>query len=358
MEVSNINSWLTEDLLYLIFSLLPTQDLRAVVLVCTRWLEVGEAPGLWACLRLPLVTQRNMSTVPEILGFRRLQAARSLSLRRPGMVTEDLMEAVALHRGLEVLDVDMAELASLGPGLLARTLTGLQQVWLWNTDLTCQQAETILTAIQDPDSQLRVLHMGGNSELSSVDPGLLAGAARRLEDLMVWGKQLTIQQAEAILTAVCGGTKMRQLSIRYTSLSLLEPELLARSLISVISVDLRNTQLTSQQIQAILKAITSSSKLKKLNIGGNNMSGVDPWLLANAVNRLENVTLGHRRGWHFSSLTREQAEAILNQSLVKTHLKRMDVGAVTGGVDQTLVTKARQVIKHLDLEFDEIYQLD
>ena len=53
------------------------------------------------------------------------------------MVTDDLMEAVALHRGLEVLDVDMAELASLGPGLLARIVTGLQQGWLWNTESDC-----------------------------------------------------------------------------------------------------------------------------------------------------------------------------------------------------------------------------
>ena len=58
-------------------------------------------------------------------------------MRRPVVVMEDLMEAVAMHRGLEVLDVDMADLASLEPGLLARIVTGLQQFWLWNTDITC-----------------------------------------------------------------------------------------------------------------------------------------------------------------------------------------------------------------------------
>ena len=62
-----------------------------------------------------------------------------------------------------------------------------------------------------------------------------------------------------------------------------------------------------------------------------------------AVNSLEEVDIRH------TLLTREQVEAILNQSLVKTSLKRLVLGRVSGGVEQDLVGRAQQGIKELSL---------
>ena len=52
MVMANINSLLPAELLERVFGLVPPLDLRAVVLVCRRWREVGEVPGLWAWVLL------------------------------------------------------------------------------------------------------------------------------------------------------------------------------------------------------------------------------------------------------------------------------------------------------------------
>ena len=46
-------------------------------------------------------------------------------------------------------------------------------------------------------------------------------------------------------------------------------------------------------------------------------------------------------------LTKEQVEAILNQSLVQTSLKRLVLGRVSGVVEQDLVVRAQQGSKEI-----------
>ena len=356
MEEASTNLVLPPDLLYTVLRWLPPLDLRTAVLVCRRWREVGQSPGLWTWLALPQVTGDNMATVVEMLGVRRLQGARTLSVRE-AVVSEELLEAVASHQGLRLLDVDRALLSCLDPGMLARTLATLQQLWLWNSDLTCQQAEALLAAISSRSCPMTSLHMGGNIEFSGVEPLLLARTVVHLEDIMIWGKQLTLEQAEAIFVAVCEGCKVRRLSVRFTVLSLVEPALLARALTRLESVDLANTQLGSLQLETVLTAIaTENSKLRILNLGGSDLSLVSPGLLARAVVGLEEVTLGHRRSWHHSCLAKEQVEEVLVHSLVARRLRRLDLGCVRGRVGEELVTRARQAIHWVSLEWDgQIY---
>ena len=48
-----------------------------VVLVCRRWREVGEAPGLWAWVVLR-VTREKLASMPKVLDSRRLAAVRRI----------------------------------------------------------------------------------------------------------------------------------------------------------------------------------------------------------------------------------------------------------------------------------------
>ena len=58
--------------------LLPGEILNmAVVLVCHRWKDEGEDPRLWDWIDEIRVTPANLSMIPAVLGWRRLQAARS-----------------------------------------------------------------------------------------------------------------------------------------------------------------------------------------------------------------------------------------------------------------------------------------
>ena len=60
-----------------------------------------------------------------------------------------------------------------------------------------------------------------------------------------------------------------------------------------------------------------NSRLKMLEIACDDLSLVDASLLARALNRLEVVEV------RWSELTQEQGEAILTQSLVKTSLRSL-----------------------------------
>ena len=84
--------------------LLPPRDLKAVVLVCRWWMEVGEAPALWVwlCLRM---RRRTIGYMPVVLDSRRLQAVRRLELRGLNAVSEEVLQALARHPGLEEMGI-------------------------------------------------------------------------------------------------------------------------------------------------------------------------------------------------------------------------------------------------------------
>ena len=146
-----------------------------------------------------------------------------------------------------------------------------------------------------------------------------------------------------MLEAVVRHPTLRTLDLSLTDLSSVGPDLPARLAHSVEDLDMWNTELTTRQLEAVLNAATTSSTLRKLNLGNNNLSLVEPGLLARAVNRLEKVDIRH------TLLTKEQVEAILSHSLVQTSLKTLVMGRVSGTVEQDLVVRAQHVISELSL---------
>jgi hypothetical protein len=206
--------------------------------------------------------------------------------------------------------------------------------------------EAILTAIITKDSLL----LRKLSYLSQVSPDLLARAVTRLEEVNMMCTDLTGQQVEAILTAII--TKdpllLRKLNIRGANFSQVTPDLLARAVTKLKEVDMRYTHLTKQQVEAILTAVVTkdSLPLRKLDMTGADLSEVAPDLLARAVTRLEEVDM---EGYEGCYLTKEQVEAILTRSLAGTSLKvlNMDLDRVQPEPDKTLVSRARKVIKTL-----------
>merc|ERR1711971_23987 len=55
LSIRDINSTLPPELLSCIFGFLPFGDLKNALLVCRRWMEVGEQPCLWESFNLKLL---------------------------------------------------------------------------------------------------------------------------------------------------------------------------------------------------------------------------------------------------------------------------------------------------------------
>jgi hypothetical protein len=137
MEAVKTFEALPGEMLERVFRLLPPRDLMAVVLVCRRWREVGEVPGLWAWVRLT-VNKGNLGSMPRVLGCGRLQAVRRLVVMA---VSAKLLKAVARHPGLKVVSIhtNLARVApwpfewpfprgAMEPDLLARAVTRLEEL--------------------------------------------------------------------------------------------------------------------------------------------------------------------------------------------------------------------------------------
>ena len=75
----------------------------------------------------------------------------------------------------------------------------------------------------------------------------------------------------------------------------MDASILAQAVTQLEEVMLGTTCLTPQQVEAIFAALHTSSQLKILRIGGNNLSSVDPDVLARGVNKLEEMAMDDSR---------------------------------------------------------------
>ena len=255
--------------------------------------------------------------------------------------TKEILTAVCANGSLlKTLDISWNKLSSVEEGLLARAVKSLEEVKLGRANLSRQQAEAVFVATSERDSQLKNLSMQDNN-LSFVDPNILARAVTSLKEVNLPSNHLTERQLEAIFTAITAGhSQLNNLNIQNNYLSSAEPALLARAVTSLENVILFCTQLTKQQLEAIFTTICfGASRLKTLDLTSNRLYSVEKGLLARAVNSLVEVNLS------YISLSRQKAEEILTQSLVKTSLRRLKMDCQ--GLDDDLVARARLAIGSL-----------
>ena len=207
--VIDINSVLPVEVLEVVFLLLPRRALLAVLLVCRRWRAVAESPSLWAASRLKVTTE-NLDDVPEVLSSRRWRALSCLSLRE---VSDALLASVARHPALQRLEMNYLDLSPADPGLLATAVAGRQAVDMRSCRLTGDQAITIFTAISE-GVRLRSLEIGPQNDMSMVDPTTLAVAVNSLERAEMRGTNLTREQVTAILRQAATLTRLTFLDLR------------------------------------------------------------------------------------------------------------------------------------------------
>ena len=212
-----------------------------------------------------------------------------------------ILTTVSEGHKMTKLNISFNNMSGVDPELLAKTVTKTKQLNVTDTNLTQEQAEAIFTAVSE-EKIVTELHIGFN-DLSGVDTGLLAKAVKNLKILNVNRAKLTPTQIVTILTAFNKG------SILYLGgidLSRVDQGLLARAVTNLEVLELEDTELSQQQVVAIITAVTISNKITDLFIGDNDLSKVDPVLMAKAVTKLVRLDVENTK------LTQQQNEAILH----------------------------------------------
>ena len=280
-----VNSRLPAEMLEKVFRMLPPRDLKSVVQVCRRWNQVGQVPSLWSWVSLTVDTT-NLAHLPGLLRGRLL----GVKEMRARVASEELLQLITSHPALRSLDISDTPLPTIDAHLLASSITSLTKLVIWETHLTTEQAEALLTSMT-VNHQLKTLDMSYN-DLSEVDPQLLAMVVVNLEELRLCGTSLTSRQSEALISALHEkDNQLKKLHISYCNLATIEPAHLARVLTRLQDVAVMYSSLTPMQLNSLFLNVIEGSSLIKVDLSYNDLSSVDPETLAHAVNKLESATL-------------------------------------------------------------------
>ena len=180
--------------------------------------------------------------------------------------------------------------------------------------------------------------------LASLEPELLAESVTSVESVHLEQAHLTCHQSGAILAAISSGCRLKRLNLSGTNLSSIPPGLVGRAIPLLEEATLTYTSLTTLQLENILSSITMDSKLTRLNLGGCNLSAVPPELLG-ALCKLESLAAAG------TSLTKKQVESMFtiinnNPPLRNLNLADMDLSSVEPMLMAKAVAKLREADLH------------
>ena len=166
----------------------------------------------------------------------------------------------------------------------------LTHLKLNNTLLTTEQTNLLWNAI-GREGNFSTLHLAGVN-LATVNPEALAETARTALKIGFCDAGLTGEQANAVANALAENSKIEEVDLSDNSLTNINPELLARAVARTKILNLANAELSSDQLKEILEALLSDDCVMKIiNLSANEMSLIDPDLMAQSLNKITSVTL-------------------------------------------------------------------
>ena len=305
------------ELLEKVFDFLPYQDRKTVVLVNSHWRKAGEAAHLWDWVGLPRVEdQRSCKRVIEMLNTRRLAKAKEIAIQT-GAMTNDLLQAVVLHKGLKEMEIGGLRLVPAGVDrqLLVEALTGVESLDLQTCALPSQVLIALLTKVasgcslnelylhaKNKEQTLRMEawrmdRMVVSAALMVVPAALMASAFTRMTKVHVTHTILSSSQVGALMDRISqDNSSLNNLSLVGCFHWSRTGRLDLKHLVHLEEVRLVVNYLTSEELVDFFEALSPLTKLKKLdleNIYGpsEDENGGITEMMAKAINFLEEAKI-------------------------------------------------------------------
>ena len=276
LKDSELNSLFPKKILKYIFSLLPPQDLKAAVLVCRLWSEVGQAPELW-----------------NWAAFDVWHACESMieGIQHPRMKEVNLMRIEVCNTNLSC---DFMVALAMHPGL--------RSVHVSHRPCPCSK-------IDDPDHYCYHC-MCWEKIFSNVPPALFGEAFSNIQEISLESAGLSVDQLNMFCAVIASQqTTKKYLDLIDNRLWEVQPLLLAQAVTKFRHVFLRRIERCASNFVAhgvaLFNALgESSSCTMDLNLSGFDLSGVDPDVMAKQIVKLVVFFC------YFPGLTSEQKSAI------------------------------------------------
>ena len=123
---------------------------------------------------------------------------------------------------------------------------------------------------------------------------------------------------EALFQALLNLPRLKKLVLKQNNLSSLEPEIIARALQHIQEICIVSAYTYKWKAgdwETLFQALINLPKLKKMVLGGNDLSTINPELFVNALASLEDVNL------HRTFITDAQTEALFASMAQNRHMK-------------------------------------
>lgn len=183
-----------------------------------------------------------------------------------------------------------------------------------------------------------------------IDPEIISNIPVKLKRLVMDDTGLSEDQTQALFSGITRNNTLTDIELVLIDLSGVEPETLARALAKLRRVSFTECDLDYEQVETVLKMIAKKSILTEVLLSGSedeplDLTLVNPDILALAVNKLEGFNLSN------AVVTREQADKLLQQVLVKTCLKSLVLNTLTDE-DGTRIIFNKDLVNKAEKELD------
>ena len=303
MDDSDINVLLPNEILSYI-SLLPPPDLKAAVMVCKLWAEVGQAPELWTWVNFK-VCQDSVESMPERIQRPRMKEVNLMRIEACyTSVSINFMVAVAMHSGLGTVLVSNHYqypcaldhcsyhcvwwekiFSNVPPALFGQAFSNLQKIRLEGAGLSVDQLNTFCTVIASDATTKEYLELDDN-RLWDVQPSLLAQAVIKFRLVILdrgWKRcaKNFVAHGVALFNALGESSSCTShLSLTGFDLSGVDPGVMAKQVLKLRVCYLNTAGLTTEQSSAITNAVTDdNSNLYHLKINSGTGSNTRTQLI-------------------------------------------------------------------------------
>ena len=315
---------LPPEMILEIFEKLHPRDLKMVMLVCRKWKNIGENPTLWSWCILTLSSQNDLVK----LKVRRTSNIENICVGKcHSQELNNVLRTLVKLPKLRILQgLAYRNLSHVEPRILATIINKVEEAeWCFNTRIRPKQAKLVLQYMCK-ETKLKSLQMV-NNYVSKVQPETLGLAVNNLEKLWIAnapnGPTFTPEQVNGMFEKMAEKTKLKELIIRDINIAHVEPMALASALNKVEEVMIWTTfshaDITVLQVQSFFKTLCEQTQLKRLFLRTWNMISVQPGIFGKALNNLEEITLVH------DMITNDQAQAFFSNMSKKTFLKRLTI---------------------------------
>jgi len=286
---------LPEEMMIRIFKLLLPQDLENVMLVCKGWKEMGEDPTLWTWSR---VTVKSREDFPK-LNIRRFLLVQELKIGDNCSVDEgchcqwaeddwiELFELLVNLPGLNILNPSLCfwacstNLSCVDTGLVLNVYKRLKKVCM-HEQLSHEQSYQLFSAVAQNECSLEHLQIWGKDTIK-LSPEIFASAVSNVEEVVLGTWNITHEQMEALFVALSKeGSRLKKLDLSSCNTDEVEPGLMGEAVNKLEEFEVANTWVKRDQIREILlKIVKGESKLNKLVLGDLSYRefGIEPALV-------------------------------------------------------------------------------